>query len=205
MSNILKQQRLLTKRYFEITNNSLKISVKKPFKYYEEDFSFEEIGKKVFIKKSFNRYAVTGSVIALVGLLITAGGRLSGDKTISIEDILFYFILTIIASGILLVTALNTTNLMLVDKRYIAFFSKSTNKKEVTDFLALILAEQKKHMINKYARKEQFLPPERLMDQIIWLKDRDIISETEFENLKAELFPISSPNSIGFTFNTYDN
>ena len=206
MSNILQQRRILTKRCFEITHNSLKFSVKRPFKYYEEELSFGEIGKKVFKKKSFNRFAITGIFISSFGLIATLVGNLSGDKTIKFEDIFFYVLLTAIVLALLLFTRTNTTNLMLVDKRYVAFYSNSPDNETVKRFIDLIFSDQKKYMLNKYAKREQFLPLERLMEQIVWLKDRNIIDEPEFEKLKTDLFPITSNSSaIGFTFNSNSN
>jgi len=200
MSHILNQRRILTKRYFELTDNSLKISVTKPFKYYEEEFSFEQLGSKVFRKRSFNRYAMIGVVISLIGLLVTVIGNLSGDKTITFSDMLFYMLLFVIISAVLYITATNTTNLWLMDKRYIAFYLNSPNKNDVKNFTDSILSEQKKYLINKYTKREPYMSNEQLMDQLIWLKKRDMIDEPEFESFKKDLLP-----TIGFTFNANDN
>jgi hypothetical protein len=206
MDKILRQTRILTKRYFELTGNSLKISVTKQFKYYEEEFSFEEIGKKVFKKKSFNRAALTTTIIFIIGVCVTLLGNIGGDKTITPGDISFYAFLSGLAFMWLLTTYTNNTNLMLVDGRYITFYSNSPSTPIVDEFIELIFSEQKSYLLNKYAKREQFLSLEKLMDQIIWLKERDIIDDIEFENLKISLFPNTSNNPpIGFTFNSSHN
>lgn len=51
MPEALNQRNIFTIRTFQLDEKSLKITVKKPFKYYEEEFSFEDIDNKTFRKK----------------------------------------------------------------------------------------------------------------------------------------------------------
>jgi len=199
MSHILNQRRFLTKRYFEITPSSLKISMSKPFKYYEEEFPFEEIGRKTIKKMDANRYLLIFSVICLIGLFVNINETLIGNKG-DWEDTIFYIILTPIILFLFWVGFSNNIHLMLADKRYILFYRNIPNKTKVQKFIDLFLSEQKSYLVNKYTKREPHLSPDRLMDQLMWLKDRGILDESEFENFKKDLFP-----SIGFTFNASNN
>lgn len=128
MSNILHQRRLLTKREFELTPNSLKISVKTLSNYFEGDFRFEEIGRAISRRKSYNRYAIAALCIFLFGFVITVLNKATGDKTIHVHDISFYIFFSAVTAIIVAITAKDTTNLALIDGRHIVFFTNLPNR-----------------------------------------------------------------------------
>ena len=203
MSEILKQRRLFTKRYFELTDHSLKISVSKLFSSYEAEFSFEELDRRMSKKKSFNRFLLISSIFCLIALLITAINEANGNS--QIEDVTFYAIPTFIFSFSLWITRQSIICLPLYDKRNIIFFNFSYNQNSVQKFIDSVLITQKSYLLNKYARKELFVSAENVMDQPIWLKNRYIIDDDEFEKLKIDLLPKTPNPVIGFTFNPSAN
>ena len=206
MSNILKQRRLLTRRNFELTSNSLKISVKTISNYFEGDFRFEEIGGKISRRKTYNRYALGALIIFLIGFVVTSANRLTGDTTVHVDDISFYTFFALVAFVIVLTTSKDTTNLSLLDGRHIVFFSNSPNKVTVEAYIQRVLDERKQFLLNKYAKPEPFLPSEAIIRQLLWLKDNEVIDNTEFEQLKLNLLPTAATsNPIGFTFNAMNN
>ncbi|MGN6181503.1 MAG: hypothetical protein ACTHNW_20135 [Mucilaginibacter sp.] len=203
MSEILKQRHLFTKRYFELTDHSLKISVSKLFSSYEAEFSFEELDRRIFKKKSFNRFLLVSSIFCLIALLITAMNEANGHS--QVDDVTFYAIPTFIFSLFLWVTRQNIICLPLYDKRNIIFFNFFYNQNSVQQFIDNILATQKNYLLNKYGRKELFVSPEDIINQLIWLKNRHIIDDDEFENLKRNLLP-KNPNPVtGFTLKPSSN
>ena len=205
MSYYLKQQHFFVKRNFEITDHSLKITVKQPFKHFEEEFSFEEIAKKTFVNKTPNRYIFIACVVSLIGLLITSIEKFNGDKTISFDDILFYIVFSSTFCCLLWFTYRNTINLMIVDKRYILFYAKSPDSEAVRRFIDMIFSEQKKYLVERYARRLPYVSNEKLMDQLLWLKERYIIDDKEFEIFKNDLLSQSNPLVVGFAFKNSSN
>lgn len=203
MSEILKQRHLFTKRYFELTDHSLKISVSKLFSSYEAEFSFEELDRRIFKKKSFNRFLLFSSIFCLIALLITAMNEANGHS--QVDDVTFYAMPTFIFSLFLWATRQNIICLPLYDKRNIIFFNFFYNQNSVQQFIDNILATQKNYLLNKYGRKELFVSPEDIINQLIWLKNRHIIDDDEFENLKRNLLP-KNPNPVtGFTLKPSSN
>lgn len=206
MSNILKQRRLLTKRDFELTSNFLKISVKTPSNHFEGNFRFEEIGRTVSRRKSYNRYALGILGVFLFGFIITFLSKATGDKTVHVDDVSFYIFFSAIMLGVVIITSKDMTNLSLMDGRHIAFFTNSPDRSVVQGYIEQILAEQKQYLLKKYAKPEPFLSPETIMHQLMWLKDRDVIDDVEFEKFKSELLPSYSASApIGFTINPTNN
>lgn len=203
MSEILQQRRFFTKRRFELTDSSLKVSVFKFFSSYETELSFEEIDRKIFKKKSFNRFLLMSTIFCCIALIITAINAANGNS--QVDDVTFYAIPTTILGGILLATRQNIIYMPLFDKRNIIFFNYAYNQTSVQKFIEDILITQKSYLLNKYAKKEPFISAERLIEQLIWLKGHQIIDDIEFEELKLELLPQTPNPVIGFTFNSSAN
>ncbi|MFA6087542.1 hypothetical protein [Mucilaginibacter sp.] len=83
MSAILKQRKLFTTKIFEITDKSLKVSIKKWFNYVEDEFTFEEVTTKTTRKQSINMYAFIPGLLCLIGLVITTISHFKQEKDAS--------------------------------------------------------------------------------------------------------------------------
>ena len=203
MSEIFTQRRFFIKRYFELTNSSLKVTVSKPFNFYEVELSFEDLTRKIFKKKSYNRFLLISSIFCLIALLMTVINAVNGNS--QVDDVTFYAIPSVILLFLLWVTRQDIIYIPLYDKGNVIFFNHSPYRNNVQNFVDKILSAQKDYLLSKYAKKEPFISTERLMEQLIWLKSHYIIDETEFEELKLSLIP-QNPNPVmGFKFNPSAN
>lgn len=205
MSNILKQRHFLTKRDFEITDSGLKITVTKPFNYFEREFSFENIEKKTVKRKVPNKFVLILFSISLIGFLITFIGKLSGDNTIGWDDVSFYIVLLGISTTLFWITFINQIHLMLSDGVGIAFIANKPNKNEVNNYIALFFLKQKETLLEKYGQVDEYLSADQLLINFKWLKGKGIIDDKEFNELSSKINRPKPSSPIGFKFYSSDN
>jgi hypothetical protein len=206
MPAILKQRKLFTIKIFEITDKSLKVSIKKWFNYVEDEFTFEEVTTKTTRKQSINMYAFIPGLLCLVGLVITTISHFEQKKdSSSVSDMWFYFILMCVLLSIAYLTYEKMINLSLTDRRIITLYQNSPSEKEVSDFLDLLKKEQKKFLLWRYAKHDPYVSIEQLADNLSWLYDRNIINENELDQLRSKLLGKSNDAQVGFKFNQLDN
>jgi hypothetical protein len=206
MPAILKQRNFFVTKRFEITDNSLKVAIKKPLSYIEDEFTFEEITKKVIRKKSPNLFTLVPGIVCLIGVIITVYSHLYEEKGSSIGDILFYIILS---AGLLTISAFNfenIINLILSDRRSLAFYANSPSKHEVNDFLELLSSEQKNYFLNRYAKADPYVSAEQLAINLKWLRERNAIDDKELEELRIQILPKpNTSSSMGFKIDPSSN
>lgn len=205
MSTILKQRFYFVTKRFEITSNSLKMDIKNPLNYIEDEFAFEEISKKLTRRKSPNLFTVVPGLACLVATFITTYSHFYQKDGNSVADIMMY---AVPGAVLLMISAFNfknIINLMLHDKRTVPFYADSPTKTEVDDFLAQILAEQKKYMLARYAKADPYLSVEQSSNNLQWLRDRNIINDFELEELRIKILPKPGNSSVGFKFKPGSN
>jgi hypothetical protein len=139
MSTILKQRFFFVTKIFEITDRSLKVKISKPMNFVEDEFNFEELTSKMIRKKSPNLLFLLPGLFCILGFAITLYSHFYEKDGSSLLDIGFYVLMGIILLSLSVFTFNNAINLILFDKRYIAFYAKSPDKKSVDDFLKKIL------------------------------------------------------------------
>jgi hypothetical protein len=68
----------------------------------------------------------------------------------------------------------------------LTFFKDSPSLEEVNAFISEIISLSKQLLLNKYAKIDSELPEETMFTQLNWLKNRDLITEEEYQELKDE-------------------
>jgi len=206
MGAILKQRNLFITREFEISDRFLKVNISKPLSSIEDEFNLEDISTKTVRKRSPNKVLMYISLALLVFMLITIISHFTEKDGSSLLDILVYAILFVPSLFLFYITYQNVVHLILNDKRYLIFYANSPTKLEVDEFLENIKQNQKKYLLNRYAKQDPYVSDEQLANNLQWLYDRKIITETEFEELRSKLLPkIGSNLSVGFKFNPGNN
>ena len=66
------------------------------------------------------------------------------------------------------------------------------------EFSNRIIEASNKFLLNKYGKIDKALPIEGQLSKLEFLRDRDILNEDEFENLKNQLLGRENKGSIGF-------
>jgi hypothetical protein len=202
MTAILNQRRFFLTKKFETTDRSLRVSIKTPVSYVEDEFAFEDITTKYNRKKSIN-WIIGGLLLfCLLGVIITVISHLSEKDGSSTADILFYCGGFVVFLVILLLSFENIVNIHLQNGRILKVYATSPNEKEVESYLANLRDEQKKYLLKNYAKDDPYLPREQLNNNLQWLWNRRFVDTTELENLKKALLDKNNPDSgVGFKFN----
>jgi len=202
MPAILNQRNFFVTKRFEITEHSLKVAIKSPVSYIEDEFPFEEITKKYTRKKTANLFTLIPCILCIIGVIITVCSHLLEKNGSSIEDILVYGVLGIIFLVLSVFNFENVINLMLVNGRLLSFYADSPNKIDVDAFLELLLSDQKKYLLNRYAKSDPYVSAEQSSANLKWLRDRNIIDDAELTDLQAKILPKPGGNSsVGFRIN----
>jgi hypothetical protein len=174
--------------------------------FVEDEFNFEELTSKMIRKKSPNLLFLLPGLFCILGFAITLYSHFYEKDGSSLLDIGFYVLMGIILLSLSVFTFNNAINLILFDKRYIAFYAKSPDKKSVDDFLQQILVEQKKYLLNRYAKVDHYLSPDQHANNLQWLWDRKIINDAELNELRIKVLPKPNNNeSVGFKIGNSDN
>ncbi|MBB3055751.1 hypothetical protein [Mucilaginibacter gotjawali] len=188
----------MTKR-FEITDQSLKFAFKSPLAYFEDEFTFEEITKKYTRKKSHYLLTLIPGVLCFIGVIITVFSHLYERNGSSVDDILLYCVLS---SILLILSALlfeNVVIAMMTSGKAITFYANSPSRDEVDGFIALLIAEQKQYLLNRYAKADLYVSTEQLSANLKWLRDRNMIDDVELDELRIKILPKPGGNSsVGF-------
>lgn len=202
----LNQRFFFTTKRFELTENSLKTKVSKPGSLIENEFKFEEIGRKISKRKSISLIALALCLFFISATFITICLHLSGDKSIDMYTILTMFALAICTTILALSKYKNDLNLFLNDGRYIALYAASPSETGVDAFMDELRATQKKYLLKRYADNDIYIPDERKIEQLYWLRNIDIIDDIECESLKNQILKKDNiPPVLGFNFNQGNN
>jgi len=68
----------------------------------------------------------------------------------------------------------------------VMFLLDCPTKKEMEDFIAEILKRSRKVLLDKFGKIDPDLPEETQINNLYWLKNRGLISEDKYEELKQE-------------------
>ena len=68
----------------------------------------------------------------------------------------------------------------------LTFFKESPSPEKVNYFISEIIRLSKQQLLNKYAKIDAELPEETVFTQLNWLKNRDLLTEEEYQELKND-------------------
>jgi hypothetical protein len=196
MNDTFLQKNLFRSKSTKISKSGVEIIYKSPFSYKEYTIDYEQFTTKISVVKDTNSgvlFFVFGfgfaTLVAFISFLV------STEK--GFEATFFLFFLTLIFISIAFLTQ---KKVVIVHTNYNSnglqlTFTRS-NEKVVRDFAIAIIIETKNFLINKYAKIDKDLPRENQINNLIALRDKDVIDEDEFNRLKNLLF--DNNKKIGF-------
>lgn len=187
----LEQKNIFKTNFYEFREKGLFISIKSFSDKYEEEIPFEDISNRT--SKSFKKETV---YIYLSAAFISAGilALFRGGWELAIAFIL-------IGLGFLVImklTVKNVVNLYVRDNQILELKADKPGKAEVETFLEDLKTTKKNYLINKYASIDKDLPIDGQLNNLVWLKNSDYISEMEFNELKNQLLGRVNDKKIGF-------
>lgn len=188
---IFKNRRYFTKQTFEIKMTSLKVEARGLFDAIEYEIAHEQIDNKKTVQTSINHGFLVISIFFFVFALLFLVG--TNEELTAV-----FFFLSVLCTVIAFVSRKSVVTLNLYDGGKIHLYFTRQNKGQVIAFSDEIIEASNKYLLNKYTRIDAALPIEPQLSGIQFLRNREIISEQDFESLKNKLIGRSNKSSIGF-------
>ncbi|UAB75609.1 hypothetical protein [Mesoflavibacter sp. SCSIO 43206] len=198
----LKQRRLFTQKELTLNKNSIKVKVKNLTSSEETTISLEEIDtrKMVYQKKTDTLMLIVTlffGIFFLINIFNPENYKPDQDDPYGVFIFLF---LASLFSG--LITFLKSKNVILIptmNNGYLEVFRSKPSENDVDDFISKLSEKINKSLKDKYGKLDLGMPTEQQLMNISWLKEREVISELEFEQLKTQLTSLrKDQNKIGF-------
>ena len=187
-------RRHFTRQELEINKTSLKISKRNLFDEIEYEISLEQIDnkKKLEVKTNSNLF-ITGLFVFGIGIFFLSGSIIEMTKICSLISIVLVIASFIDKKRVITIGTYQGENITL--------YFTSKNKQEVIDFAEQIFQASKGFLLNKYSKIDRALPIEPQLDNIQFLRNREVISEEDFNFLKNQLLGRENKSYIGFNNN----
>lgn len=187
----LYTRRFFTKQEIDILRSSLKIEKRSLLDSTEYEISFESIHNKKKIQTHTNdNLLVISFTLLVVGLLFFFGSNWD------IAGVGFVFGTLFLA--IALITRKKTVTIPSYDGNNIELPFTKTTKAEVIEFSNKIIEASNHFLLKKYGKIDRALPIDGQISKLEFLRDRDILTEDDFETLKNQLLGRENKGSLGF-------
>ena len=184
---ILKQKQGGKRKEFEIINDSsLRIREKESGEMKEWTVSLESLGYNLVYKSATRkRLYIMASFLAAFLVFITVALFMSDDFMGNLPVVIVSYLIFGMIIGLCFFAPLKK-EIHLMGGVALTFFQDSPSREEVNKFIQEIIRLSKKNLLYKYGRIDTDLPEETMMTQLNWLKNRDLLTEEEYQELKSE-------------------
>jgi hypothetical protein len=189
-----KNRRYFTKQEFEIKKTSLNISKKTLFDEVEYETSLEQLDnkKKIEVRTNSNLFFI-GLFVFGIGIFFLSGSIIEMTAICTVICIVLVIAAFIDKKRVITIASYEGEN--------ITFYFNSKNKQEVIQFVEQIFQASNAFLHNKYSKIDRALPIEPQLNNIQFLRNREVISEEEYNTLKNELLGRENQRYIGFSNN----
>ena len=162
-------RRYFTKQEFEIKKTSLKISKKTFFDEVEYETSLEQIDnkKKVEVRTNSNLFFL-GLFVFGIGIFFLSGSIIEMTAICTVICIVLVIAAFIDKKRVITIASYQGENIIL--------YFNSRNKEEVIEFVEHIFQASNAFLLNKYSKIDRALPVEPQLDNIQFLRNREVIS-----------------------------
>ena len=185
---VLKQKQGGKRKEFEILNSSsLRIREKESGELKEWTINLETIGYSLIYQSATRkRLYILSSFLAAFLVFITVALFMSDDIMGNLPVVIGTYILFGGIIAVALFSPLKKEIHLVGGGVNLTFFQDSPSNEEVTFFINEIIRLSKQLLLNKYAKVDPELPEETMINQFNWLKNRDLITNEEYIDLKNE-------------------
>jgi hypothetical protein len=193
MTMKLQTRRFFKRQEIEILRRSLKIEKKSLLDYEEFEIPFENIHNKKTVQSKTNDNLMVISftlfVIALLFFVFSAETALST----------FLFFCGIFFLGIAFISRKKTVTIPTYNGDTIEIPFNNKNKADVLGFANKIIEASNSFLLNKYCKVDKALPLEGQIGKLDFLRDREILTDEEYDNLKNQLLGRENKGHLGFS------
>ena len=185
---IIKQKQGGKRKEFELLNNSsLKIREKESGELKEWTVNLDSIGHNLIYQESTRkRLYILSSFLGAFLVFITISLFLSDDFMGNLPVVIGSYLFFGSMIALSLFSPLKKEIHLVGGATNLTFFKDSPSHEEVNAFINEIIRLSKQQLLNKYAKIDAELPEETMFSQLNWLKNRDLLTEEEYIELKNE-------------------
>ncbi|HNX56177.1 MAG TPA: hypothetical protein PKO30_11375 [Prolixibacteraceae bacterium] len=185
---ILKQKQGGKRKEFElISDTTLRIKQQESGELKEWTVNLEQIGHSLYYQESTRkRLYILSSVIVGFLLFITVALFMSDDFDGNLPVVISSYVIFGGIIALSLFSPLKKEIHLTGGSVELTFFKDSPSEEEVKKFIDEIIRLSKQLILSKYARIDPELPEDTMFSQLNWLKNRDLLTEDEYEELKGE-------------------
>ncbi len=189
---IINNRRNFIKQKLEIKKSSIKINRKSLFEEVEYEISFEQLDnkKKVQVQTNSNLF-FTGIFFFVFGLFFLAGSIIEMTAICTLIAIVLMMVAFVDKKRVVTIATYQGENINL--------YFTAKNKEKVIEFVDQIFDAANAFLLNKYGKIDRALPIEPQLDNLQFLRNKEIISEEEYETLKNQLLGRENKSYIGFS------
>ena len=189
---IFNNRRFFKRQTIQILTSGIKIQKKTIFDSIEHEISFEKIDSKKKIITSVNSGLLfTAFFFVATGILFLLSGNTDVATLFFLIALIFMITAFLLKLKVVILTAYDGNNIEL-------YFTRR-NKASVVEFAEQIIGSVNSFLLTKYGKIDKSLPIENQLNNLEYLRNREIISEEVFESLKNKLLGRDNKSSIGFS------
>jgi len=185
---ILKQKQGGKRKEFELINNTdLRIKEKQSGELKEWTVKLDMIGHNLIYQEATRkRLYVLSSFFAGFLIFITIALYMSDDFKGNLPVVIGSYVLFGGMIALSLLSPLKKEIHLVGGNINLTFFKDSPSPEAVNTFISEIKRLSRQQLLNKYAKIDAELPEETVFTQLNWLKNRDLLTEEEYQELKNE-------------------
>lgn len=184
---ILKQKQGYQRREFELVNDILKVKYSASGEIKEWTVNLESIGENIVYNTATRRRAyIFSAIIATFLIFVTIALFMSDDVKGNLPVVLVSYLIFGGLIPLILLIPLKKEMHLVGGSVNLTFYQDSPTKEEANRFVNELIAKSKKLLVEKYGKVDPDLPEETMMNQFIWLKNRNLISEETYLQLKQD-------------------
>jgi hypothetical protein len=182
-----KQKRRLQSRNFKLYDDRIVVETITLHKNRKYELKLDRLGHEILYESDSvllgKIFLYVCLAIPPVLLLLKLTG-LSSDieySVIGVNFILWYFL------ALINVLKPHQDDIIIVGgQSNLSFYRHIPNESAVLEFVNLVISASKKYLKDKLTRLDTSIPEEIFVNRLIWLKDQEILTESEFVKLKDE-------------------
>ena len=194
----LHQKKLFIRKTFRLTETGLYFKDSNLTNSYETEIPYQEINfSKISKQKKSNTFlnllVIIFGLASILNLILLVSGRFALDW----RNLLVTTCLTFIFALLSYSKSNKHVFIPTENDGLLEFFAAIPDNASVDNFLENLFKKIASFLKKKYATLDKDLPIDHQLSNLIWLKEKDILSDDEFTALKNELLKRNT-NPIGF-------
>jgi hypothetical protein len=194
----LHQKKLFIRKTFRLTETGLYFKDSNLTNSYETEIPYQEINfSKISKQKKSNTFLNLLVIIFGLASILNLILLVSGTFVLDWRNLLVTTCLTFIFALLSYSKSNKHVFIPTENDGLLEFFAAIPDNASVDNFLENLFKKIASFLKKKYATLDKDLPIDHQLSNLIWLKEKDILSDDEFTALKNELLKRNT-NPIGF-------